>query len=165
MILVALVYSIQVYNITHYPSQIDIVKGESQKLDMVFPFTVGILDDEDNILKLDDSYSQKLGLKIKNSYNFNTIEKGMAKLQLKLLGIIPIRDIRVNVIDEIYLIPGGNAIGVKLNTKGVLVVALSEISGIDGKNYNPAKDAGIRVGDSIVSIDGVKNKNSYSIVN
>ena len=35
--------------------------------------------------------------------------------------------------------PGGQPVGVKLNTKGVLVVALSDIDGNNGKSTSPAE--------------------------
>lgn len=53
--------------------------------------------------------------------------------------------------DRVSLIPGGMTFGVQLQTKGVLVIALSALkeSGIC-----PAKDAGIEVGDIIYEVNG-----------
>lgn len=53
----------------------------------------------------------------------------------------------------IEVVPGGQPIGVKLNTKGVLVVALSDIDGIEEKILSPAATAGIQIGDCIVEIN------------
>lgn len=53
---------------------------------------------------------------------------------------------------EIY--PGGQPVGVKLNTKGVLVVALSDLETSNKKIVSPAATAGIEIGDSIISING-----------
>lgn len=50
---------------------------------------------------------------------------------------------------EKTLIPGGNCIGVTLNTDGVLVVSLSEVESDKSKRTSPAKTAGIRPGDLI----------------
>ncbi|WP_291632962.1 SpoIVB peptidase [Clostridium sp.] len=57
---------------------------------------------------------------------------------------------------EIMVYPGGQPIGVKLNTKGVLVVALSDINGSDGKISSPAAQAGVQIGDSIIKINDVE---------
>ena len=57
---------------------------------------------------------------------------------------------------EISVYPGGQPIGVKLNTKGVLVVALSDIEGTKGKIPSPAANAGVQIGDSIVKINDVE---------
>jgi len=59
---------------------------------------------------------------------------------------------------NVYL--GGEPIGVKLNTKGVLVVALSDIETSKGKVTSPAALAGIQVGDNIIKINDVYVKNA-----
>ncbi len=48
---------------------------------------------------------------------------------------------------------GGTAFGVKFFTKGVLVVGISSMKS-QGKDVNPAHDAGIRVRDIIISVNG-----------
>lgn len=55
---------------------------------------------------------------------------------------------------EIEIFPGGQPIGVKLNTKGVLVVALSDLETSNKKVVSPAATGGIEIGDSIISING-----------
>jgi len=56
---------------------------------------------------------------------------------------------------EIMVYPGGQPIGVKLNIKGVLVVALSDIDSGNGKIVSPAASAGVQIGDSIIKINNV----------
>lgn len=50
------------------------------------------------------------------------------------------------------VVPGGFAFGIKMHTRGVIVVGMSDIQK-GAKNLNPAKDAGLKVGDVIISID------------
>ena len=56
---------------------------------------------------------------------------------------------------EIMVYPGGQPIGVKLNIKGVLVVALSDIDCANGNKISPAASAGVQIGDSILKINNV----------
>ncbi|MFK2824312.1 SpoIVB peptidase [Bacillus sp. B190/17] len=56
---------------------------------------------------------------------------------------------------EIRVIPGGQSIGIKLNTMGVLVVGHHLVDTVDGKQ-SPGEKAGIRVGDIITEINGKK---------
>lgn len=51
------------------------------------------------------------------------------------------------------LIPGGNAFGIKLFTKGVVVIGVTDVQTASGLTA-PAADAGLEVGDVIVEIDG-----------
>ncbi len=55
---------------------------------------------------------------------------------------------------ERMVVPGGTPFGIKMHTRGVLVVGLSDIqSGND--NINPAKDAGLKIGDILIRINGI----------
>ncbi|WP_333861682.1 SpoIVB peptidase [Clostridium sp.] len=58
----------------------------------------------------------------------------------------------------VYL--GGQPIGVKLNTKGVLVVAFCDVKTSKGKVASPAASAGIQIGDNIIKINDTLVKNS-----
>ena len=55
--------------------------------------------------------------------------------------------------DTKYLIPGGQAIGVTLETDGVLVSAIGEVLTCEGKVKAPALDSGLKGGDIIKSLD------------
>ena len=72
----------------------------------------------------------------------------------KLFGIFPLRSGEVEVMTPMKLIPGGQSIGVTLQTKGVMVVGQAPVI-VDksGKKEFPAKEAGIEVGDIIMKIN------------
>ncbi len=54
-----------------------------------------------------------------------------------------------------YLIPGGNLIGIRLKTDGVLVVGTESFETQNG-NVSPAVDAGIKVGDTLKTVEDIK---------
>lgn len=82
----------------------------------------------------------------------NISESDNYNVTLKLFNIFPIKDARVRVEDRHYVIPGGQVFGIKLYTKGVVIVGMSEIETKDGRR-NPAKDAGLEIGDIITEIN------------
>ncbi len=57
--------------------------------------------------------------------------------------------------EGLCLCPGGCAFGIKCYTRGVLVVGLSPVRSEDGERQ-PAKDAGLKVKDLLLSVDGVE---------
>ncbi len=72
---------------------------------------------------------------------------------LSFLGLFPIKQVAVSVVDSHTVVLGGIPFGIKLYTDGVLVVSLSGVPTKTGTVY-PAKNAGIKVGDSILCVNG-----------
>ncbi len=96
------------------------------------------------------------GINISDFSKDNTIKTdivGNIKLKLKALGIIPVKDITVSVVPEQLVIPAGKTLGVRLYSKGVLVVGKSIVEGIDGNDYEPYINTDIEAGDIILEIN------------
>ena len=72
---------------------------------------------------------------------------------LTLGGLFPVKDVTVTVSEDTVVMVCGTPFGIKLYTKGVLVVGLSDVDTAAGK-VNPAAAAGVCIGDSILSING-----------
>ncbi len=56
-------------------------------------------------------------------------------------------------VEKQYVIPGGQTIGVELKTKGILVVGLADVVNDSKITTSPAKEAGMHIGDKIMSVD------------
>ena len=74
---------------------------------------------------------------------------------LMLLDAIPIKTVDVEVVEETQVIPCGTPFGVKIFTQGVVVVGMSDLKS-NGKTVNPARSAGLKIGDVITSINGIQ---------
>lgn len=74
----------------------------------------------------------------------------------KLLGVINLKKVEIDDVKDIRLYPGGTPLGIKLKTKGAMVVALSDVKDNGIEKKSPANAAGINVGDCILEIDGKK---------
>ncbi len=90
----------------------------------------------------------------RHSVSLKAAEKGKNEMILEFAGI-PIKKVDVHVLKDFRVIPGGQSIGVKLNTVGVLVVGHHLVNTASGKK-SPGEMAGIKVGDIITEIDGNK---------
>ena len=72
---------------------------------------------------------------------------------LKLFGIIPVKEVSVTEKSEQKVMVSGEVFGIKLYTDGVIVVGIQDVQTDEGKK-SPSGSAGIEVGDIIVSING-----------
>ncbi|MBE6036508.1 MAG: SpoIVB peptidase [Clostridiales bacterium] len=67
---------------------------------------------------------------------------------------LPLKAVTISVLPEPQLVPGGYAVGVRMDVKGVLVVGLEEIETENGSKINPGLKAGLEIGDSVLEING-----------
>lgn len=72
-----------------------------------------------------------------------------------LCGILPVKTVEVSVIDNLWVTPGGESIGINLKTQGVLAVGIAEFQS-DGKKISPAMEGGVKAGDIFTKINGKK---------
>lgn len=73
---------------------------------------------------------------------------------VKLFNIFPVKSAKVKVSRRKYVVPGGNAFGIRLYTKGVMIIRVDGVTTPSG-NVSPGKAAGLKEGDMIISVDGV----------
>ncbi len=102
--------------------------------------------------------SSWLGVKFKELENdglYDSDEKYNKEYDVTLLGIIPIKKIYVREIDKIKVMPCGTPFGVKLLTDGVMVIDIKDVL-CENEIKSPAKEAGLKIGDVITSVDGNK---------
>ena len=120
------------------PSSIILLQGEEIGFKPMFGLNIEVNAKEsiETSFQEESEISDKIG---KNELSLN-------------LGNIKLKDISVTTIPNKVVVPGGEAIGLKLYTNGVLVVGMSEIEGEDNKKYKPYENSGIEEGDMITKI-------------
>jgi stage IV sporulation protein B len=156
IIFLAFNYSHFVQNISDFPSELQIFEGETQVLDFRLPLKISVKGENINVLKFNGtSLKDQEIYNMKDPLSIEPQSQGNISLNLKLLGIIPIKQINVSVTSQKSLIPGGNSIGVSLYTKGALVVGTSEVVDRLGIAHYPAMEAGLLPGDVIESVNGI----------
>ncbi len=148
---------LQMYRII--PSKIMLMEGEEYIYDVGAPFKIDAEVDKSGVLSLNgDIVEDNYSVNLKSPVVIKSDTLGNFKINFKLFGVIPFRSINVNVLPKMSIIPCGSTVGVKLYTDGILVIGTSEVKGEDGKEYRPWKEANIKKGDIIESMNGEKLK-------
>jgi len=81
------------------------------------------------------------------------VQEGDVDLYFRILGLLPVRRVRVSVLPAVAVVPGGHSIGVLLRTAGLVVVGFAAVAAGDDA-VSPARDAGVARGDLILAADG-----------
>lgn len=89
---------------------------------------------------------------------------GADKLNLNLFGGIKVKDVNVSVMPKTTVIPIGTAIGMKLYTRGVLVVGVSQINNENNEKTKPYENSGIEQGDTILEVNNNEVTNTNELI-
>ncbi len=137
------------------PDEIYLRKGTSRTLELGLPVqadvgSTGVVNIAGETLE--EATGQR-------SLVIESVDSGETTISLSLFGL-PVKTVKVNVSDDVMVIPGGQSIGVTLYTKGALVVGITGIQLEGGEIVNPARSAGMLPGDVILTINGTEVKNA-----
>lgn len=158
LLFILLFLYIYVASVTLVPNSIILMQGESLNLATLWGISIKESENSNpNIGKYNQNKTIEAATKNIEDNSLN--ETGKIDLSLNLLDKIPLKEISVNVIPKVKVIPLGNAIGLKLYTEGVLIVGMSEIEG-----KRPYEFSGIKEGDRIISIDDKKIETTEDLI-
>jgi stage IV sporulation protein B len=141
------------------PGNQKIVVGQSSSINLNLP---GNLNEKIEMIVLGPSRSvfaspQDPPVVINKSaggYHILALRPGEADIQIKLLGYIPLKSIKVQSVAPRRVVVGGHSIGVMLKSNGIMVVGFAPVTGSDGSKQYPARDQGVEIGDLVFKVNG-----------
>ncbi len=140
-----------------FPNEITMIKGEKQKFLNNIIFNIDLEQNQKSI--------EVKSASLLSPYTFlNAQTTGTIKGEIKLFGFFPIKKLTVNILPDLMVVPSGESIGVKIKSKGIMIVGLSSITGLSGKKTCPAAESGFIVGDKIIEINNQAMEKENDIV-
>lgn len=125
------------------PDRIMIRAGEQEKMDFSLPAS-GMLRAVGD---------ETIPVSLNHPLVFCANETSNYQMDVKLFGVLPLKEVQVQVIEDMEVIPAGVPIGIYVKTDGVLVVGTGEFTGCDGMRYSPAQTV-LQSGDYILKMNG-----------
>ena len=132
--------------------------GDSILPELVYPtqffhnLIVQVSADRENILWQNDR-KKKINF-VLTEFTPIAVKPGRLYLRLKLFGLIPVRQLAVDIISPVSVVPGGHSIGILVQPQGLMVVGRALIRKAGDQEADPAGQAGIRIGDLITKVNG-----------
>lgn len=141
-----LIIYLYVASISLFPKSITLMQGDNLNLYALWGVKVKeIQNSNPNI----GEYKQGKLIQASNAAEGSKVEEvGKIDLTFSLFHSIPVKEVSLNIIPKMTVVPLGNAIGLKLYTEGVLIVGMTAVDG-----QKPYENTGIKEGDRIVSIN------------
>lgn len=162
IVIIAMTFFLNLYEFYGFPREIKIIKDKDNVLEIKLPFTQPLSQNEKDLMISGFSKTNNK-TNLSNPIIIRSSKLGTYDLELRLLGLIPVRKMKVHVLPELRVVPGGHSLGVKLRPNGVIVVGFTPVMNAKGQICQPANDAGIEIGDTICKIDGKKISSAEDI--
>lgn len=147
------------------PNNIKLTLDKNEEFDFSLPME-GIFDSNaTGVLNINNQSvpAQDIKLNFKSPFTIKATELGNFKINIKLFGFLTFKQVDVEVVEKVELIPGGDSVGIYLETDGVMVLGTGVISGEDGLNYEPTLNK-LNSGDYIVAINDQKIDNKEQVM-
>ncbi|TRY28025.1 MULTISPECIES: SpoIVB peptidase [Brevibacillus] len=138
-------------DLSSFPHELRLMEGSLQQLRVSVPVMGTLINSNPDILHVNGAETREVAVDLSKPLSVEPRRAGEAQLQVKWRSV-PLTAVKVNVLPDLRVIPGGQSIGVKLQTAGVLVVG-HHLVDTGKEKVSPGEQAGIHVGDMIVKIN------------
>ncbi|HEY8363154.1 MAG TPA: SpoIVB peptidase [Tissierellaceae bacterium] len=156
-VLIFITFSPHFSGLYRFPDKIKIIEGKEHILDLGIPFSFQLFTQNADFLTINgNSIKNRINVNLREPLSIRSSRLGTYDLEFRLFGIIPVKKMKLEVLPEVKIVPGGHSIGVKLRPNGVIVVGIASVVDENGKTWYPAKNAGIQIGDTIALVNGRK---------
>ncbi|WP_219836454.1 SpoIVB peptidase [Paenibacillus sp. R14(2021)] len=136
-----------------FPNEVRLFSGQLKQLDYGMPVHAQVTTDS-HALQINGSRDRSTSINLNKPLTIQSLDSGETTMKLKLFGKIPFKTVRVNVVPDLRVIPGGQTIGVKVKSAGIMVVGHHQVLDDNGSKVSPGETAKLQLGDLIVRING-----------
>ena len=142
------------------PDEIHMIQGKETLFEGKLPIQADIIEENIGVLSVNNQpVSENIHIDMAKPFTVKSEKQGTAKVELSLMGVLPLKTVQANVIPRTEVVAGGIAVGVSMDTRGIMVLGTGYVNGIENKVYEPAKGI-LQAGDMILEAEGkiLKNK-------
>lgn len=127
--------------LSEIPDKIYLPKGQELKIEASLPVTIRVKEETD-------------GKEVMQELIWNEVEEDAQfySAVCYFLGVIPVKEIEVSVVEEQAVYASGRVVGIYEETNGVLVLQTTSVEAINGVEYEPAVNR-ILEGDYITHVN------------
>lgn len=135
------------------PGHVYLEEGESLTLDQKLPVTLALSDSRKTAMAEVGERTYEMMKKEPVTETCQQFTQGEYALTCYLLGVLPVKEVQVSVVDAQNLYVSGHVVGIYGQAQGVLVMGSSPIETIDGSMQQPTEHI-VFPGDYITAVNG-----------
>ncbi|MDB4868190.1 MAG: spoIVB [Cohnella sp.] len=153
LILCIAVCSAPIRHFASFPQELRMFQGQGKKLHYAMPVHAQASVNP-QVAGINGRTDASFSVNLNEPLSIQPKRSGTTELKLRLFGKIPFKTVKLQVIPDLRVVPGGQTIGVKVKSAGIMVVGHHQVKTGPSTKASPGEDAKLRLGDLIVEING-----------
>lgn len=142
------------------PGEINITQGSESSIAINLPLRAQI-ENAPAMTINDKPVSGNINISLLNPVSIKADKEATLKTRLSIMGIT-VKNINLNVKPQVYVIPSGKTVGIRLDTDGVLVLGTGQVDMGNGEFEEPAENI-LKSGDLITKVNGIAINNKEEL--
>ena len=160
LIVILVVNIIAIFAMLYYkwdreiPDNLRLVVNQKGTFNFDVPAKASIESEDIEVLQNGEKKLNKdiVHVNMQEPFEISSSKTGTYHADLKLFGILKLKEISIQVMEEMEVIPSGLAVGIEVKTNGVLILGTGAVSASNGENYEPALNI-VKSGDYILAVN------------
>jgi len=150
-------------HIIGFPNEIRLTEDTQHKLAFRVPLQATIYSESLEALKVNHArINEPVTVFLHDPLWIEATGSGTASMTLNAFGF-PVKEVTLDVLPTMEVIPCGITVGVRINTNGVMVLGTGAVRDMYGRLHNPS-DGILRPGDLILSANGQSLTNKEDLI-
>ncbi|MBR1444312.1 MAG: SpoIVB peptidase [Firmicutes bacterium] len=145
------------------PGEINLIEGKESKISIDIPVSAVTVSTDKPIYINNEKITDNKTVSVDSPIYLRADSISNKKMQLSLFGI-PVKNVDVKILPNVKLIPCGNAVGVRINANGVVILGIDDVKADNDRLYSPCSGV-LKTGDVITEINGTKINNKEELIN
>ena len=150
------------------PTTLTIREHRAEMINFQLPVSASIYEESLPVSSMagemiDGIQTKRIDTQTASSFVIQANECNGYQMDVKLFGMIPVKTVDLEVVEETRVYPVGLPVGIYLKTDGVLVVDISSFEDATGNKVEPAKHA-LKKGDYVLQVNGEDVKGKKDLI-
>jgi len=149
--------------IRDFPKVIPLAENTQHQLSFQAPIRATIRPDTVDVLKINHTpVAEPVTINLHAPLLIEANGSGTATMMLSAFGLT-VREVTLDVLPSLELIPCGTIVGVRIDTNGVMVLGTGSVMDADGNEHSPSQGK-LKAGDLIISANGKDLSNKEDLM-
>lgn len=147
------------------PNNIKIMVNREEKFDFSLPMQAEFSKEDIDVINVhqDELDKKQAYVNLGKPFSIASSTEGSYKMNVKLFGLFQLKQISLDVLTDIKIVPSGVPIGIYVQTDGIMVLGTGAVNGTDGLNYEPALNI-LQSGDYILAVNEIPIKDKGELI-